>query len=1121
MQEIGRKEQLFELQKAWAVALSGRPRIVFVDGPDGAGKRALVNSFLDVIRDQKTTDKRPLVGRGSCFEVAGWSEPLRVAWDGLAGLLEGLAAESVDADFSCLSAVSELSAVVPDTHISQVGTSLASVLGDETGHVRIPREKYLASPEILIRDSLLTLAAEYPVALFLDELELADAATLTLLANLVDVLWEQDQPFYFMLVLAHQPQLARSRGVLERLEDHLERHDRPNNRIICRISLKSDPPSVDEALAGLDEVAREVLSVASLQGRRFSAATVASASGHDELAVMRSARCLVEGGILRRASGPAPFDYFGHGVFEFSSARFAAAMRAQVSAEERCLLHGRIANHLLLQRSKLRDGRERLRSSSAASSADRPDDLLTDALSDKFARDADKLDAALRSLNLMLADHLVGAERWMEAPRFLADAARELEKPARQNEFEEAEQARQTVRLTHLAEKTLLSLMRVQPRNEPGDTMRAAFDVATLAATCRTRMGCYATALSLLERALEYAQWMGDRDLEIRAMGRKLGALYRSGQHQKARELFEEVIDQYKLDATPWHLIEVFRTFQQWEHPDVSVYRLEALAESFEKLGRREIADEAYTLVLQAHAEMLFERFETGELAHSDLADVVSEAERHGFGDESRGILLEKFEGGVREELVRHGWFHLQSRERLGLVRAAIELLERSRRMRELFELCRDAARSANDPNTLSRAMVGYAQVYGLWRARARVILETWDEATSGDETAHDEKPITNLRRAVLTGRLDHTTYLAALRDGVEAADSQKMRREAIALRSQLASEGSIKLEEAQRIFREVEQLVDHADDESLKLYVMATRMRMAEGDVDDLDALAKRAEATAAKYYARADEDDRIWLASIAAQIAEVSGREQDRDAWYKHQVRTLGRARPDAPPAPFAQLDLVEAAREVRSLDELQLPEAPSVRSLMDAAKNAHADGDFDEAIARLEEAREGVPQAPEAWPAAREIEEALSLAWEAMATNQAMTHATDALRRSVEYSQKLGQFDVAVESLGRAVQIARNSHSTAFWGLHDELRSLAVDLGSVDQVDRAFDISFDLLARAQKQPLFGESEPLELEDALEEFVANNTRMLRRIGAGSLLSKWDAMLAQVIEQTKQIPSP
>ncbi|QDG50383.1 tetratricopeptide repeat protein [Persicimonas caeni] len=1113
MQEHARKEQLFELQKAWAVALSGRPRIVFVDGPDAVGKRALVNSFLDMIRDQKTTDKRPLVGRGSCFEIGGWSEPLRVAWDGLAGLLEGRASESAGVDFGCLSAVSELSAVVPDAHISRVGTSLASVVCDDSGHVRIPRDKYLASPEILIRDSLLTLASEYPVALFLDELELADAATLTLLANLVDVLWEQDQPFYFMLVLAHQPELARSRGVLERLEDHLERHDRPNNRIIARVSLKGEQTDVLEVLDELDELAHEVLSVASLQGRRFSAATVASATGHDELAVMRTATRLCERGILRTANGPAPFDYFGHGVFEFASPRVAAAVRRRVSVEERRLLHGRIANHLLLQRSKLRDGRERLDSSSA----DRPDSLLTD----KFARDADKLDAALRSLNLMLAEHLVGAERWMEAPRFLADTARELEKPARQNDFEEAEQARQTVWLTHLAEQTLLSLMRVQPRNEPADTMRAAFDVATIAATCRTRMGCYATALSLLERALEFARWMEDRELEIRALGRKLGALYRSGQHDRARALFEEVLDQYKVDATPWHIIEVFRTFQQWEHPDVSVRRLEALAETFEQLGRQEIADAAYTLVLRAHAEMLFERFETGELGHSDLADVIAEAEKHGFGGESRSILLEKFEEGVREELVRHGWFHLQSRERLALVRAAIELLERSRRMRELFELCRSTSRTENDTTTADRAKIGYARVFALWRARAQTVLETWDAAATGEEPAHDEKPIANLRRELLTGRLDHNTYFTALREGIDAADRQKMRREAIALRSRLAAEGTIKRDKAERILAEVEQLVSHADDESLKLYVMATRLRMARGDADTLEALDKRAEATAAKYYARAADDDRIWLASIAAEIAETSGRDRDRDAWFKHQVRTLGRARPDAPPAPFEPLDLVEAAREARS----PLPDAPSVRSLIEAARDAHADGDFDLAIEKLDAARTRAPMAPEAWPAARELEEELSLAWEAKASNdadaEAMTRAIDALSRSVDYSRKLGQFDVAVESLGRAVQLARRNQTEVFWDLHAELRAMALELGSVDQVDRAFDISFDLLARSQRRPVFGESEPLELEDALEEFVANNTRMLRRIGAGSLLSKWDAMLAQVIEQTKQIPGP
>ncbi len=1204
MDTFGRKDKLFELQKAWAVALSGRPRIVFVDGEQGVGKSHLVNTFLEMIRDQQTTEKRPLIGHARCFEVDGFSEPLRPAWDGLAELLAERVRHDGPADYRCLPGVTRLSAVVPDAHLARVGAPLARLLCDEHGNVRIPRDKFLASPEILIRDSLLTLSAEQPVALFIDELELADASTLTLLANLVDVLWEQDQPFYFLLVLAYQPTLAHSRGMLQRLEEHLQRHDRPNNRIISRVRVDGlghpgiaalaehalggiplgdeavldwlaehtggNPRTVRDLVRGLhargllenrsgrlqavdtleehtdgwnlpsqiehwlgllgdephrqaafaagfwldewrEDSPRELLAMASLQGRRFSPATLAAVSGRDELEVVRLLSQLTSTGMVRRASGPAPFDFFGHGVFEFTSPLYVQTLRETLSPEERQILHGRIANHLLLQRGRLRDGRERL---SAEQGEQRPETI-----SERFARDADKLDAALRALNHILVGHLEGAGRALETTRFLSEALRALAPPAYPNEFALAEQARQVVGLTRLAERTLLSLAAIQPRSEPAEVVRAAFDVAIIAADCRVRMGCYETALALLDDALRSARWLEARDLELRALSRQLIALYRSGQHRRAREVFEEAITEFRTSALPADIIELFSALQRLEHPDVSVRRLQDIAESIDRLGRSEIADAAYTLVLQAHAQMLFERWDSGDVGHADLADVAKQARAQGFAEQWLEILLQKFDARVREERVLHGWFYLQSREPLGLIRAAIELLERSRRMAEILELTVDSAQSAGDKATADRARIGYAEVFGLWRDRARAIVETWDKKRASAHTDADERAIANLRRELLTGRLNHKRYVNTVLEAITACDRQKMLREALALRSRLTGESSVSRERAQRTLRDIDEHSAHADNESLSLYGWCARLRMAKvaGEADRLAALGEKAEATAAKYYARADEADRVWLAAVAAQMADLSGRRGDRDAWFKHQVNTLRHQLHNsggphgADDDPLPAIDLVEAAREL----DATLTDTASVRALIEQARRERADGQLDRAIELLEEARSYLPNTPECWPAARELHEEVALVCRERGDHD---RAIAALERSIRCSRKLGQYDAAVESLGRATYLARSSGGQAFFDLHADLMELADDLGSVDQLDRAFDICFDLLGRAQRQPAFDETEPMRLEDALEAFVTANSPVLQKIGAGSLRSKWDAMLAQIIEHTKQM---
>jgi predicted ATPase len=508
MDIAGRKEKLFELQKAWAVALSGRPRVVFVEGQDDLEKSELVDSFLEMIRGQQTTDKRPLVGRGRCFEIDAWSEPLRPAWDGLCGMIDELEEETAADRRASLSAVAELAAVVPDAHVARIGQTLAGVLSDKAGKIRIPREHYLDAPDLVLRDAILTLTSEWPVALCLDGLELADAATLSALTDLLDILWEHDQPFYFLLVLTCEPEVGRSRRVLDRIEEILERYDRPKNRIITRVRLTDDEPTVDAAgVEGLDSGMRGMLTAASVQGRRFSPATVASVCGLDQLEVLRVLSELCADDVLRRASGPSIFELFGRGVFEFKSPEHVDALLAAASPEERQLIHGRIADHLSAQRKRLRDDCER----------------LSETTSDKFAGDRAKLEASLDALSHMLARHLHGAGRALEAARALRDveatlSRADLDKPVARGKFAHGERTRQISWLARLAEETLLSVMRLQPGAEPGEVARAAYDAACVAAECQLELGEEKLARQLFEHALDHARWLDDDDLECRIL---------------------------------------------------------------------------------------------------------------------------------------------------------------------------------------------------------------------------------------------------------------------------------------------------------------------------------------------------------------------------------------------------------------------------------------------------------------------------------------------------------------------------------------------------------------------------------------------------------------------------
>ncbi|MFW6058520.1 MAG: hypothetical protein ACOC9W_06660, partial [Persicimonas sp.] len=213
----------------------------------------------------------------------------------------------------------------------------------------------------------------------------------------------------------------------------------------------------------------------------------------------------------------------------------------------------------------------------------------------------------------------------------------------------------------------------------------------------------------------------------------------------------------------------------------------------------------------------------------------------------------------------------------------------------------------------------------------------------------------------------------------------------------------------------------------------------------------------------------------------------------------------------------DATEAARPASARDR-------SVAEQVAQAREARGSAQLDEAIELLDRARAQIPKRPECRPAARLIDEELSLLWEARASANTLSDedpvdaSLAALERAIEHSFKLGQLGAAVESLGRAVGLSRHARKPSFWGFYAQLLEAASRSASVEQLSRAFDIGFELLEQAQRQPVFSEAEPFRVQDALEAFVAKNTAQLETLGAEKVVSKWQKMLGRVIEKTEKM---
>jgi AAA ATPase domain len=165
---VGREVELALLDDWWQRARAGRRQVVFVSAPAGVGKTALIDVFVDRLRD----GEQVLIGRGQCVEQFGVSEAYLPVLEALADLCRGHHGDHVR---------ETLGSAAP-TWLLQLPGLL------EPADLEALRPRTVgASAERVLRemgDALELLTAERPLVLVCEELHQCDRSTTELLAYL-------------------------------------------------------------------------------------------------------------------------------------------------------------------------------------------------------------------------------------------------------------------------------------------------------------------------------------------------------------------------------------------------------------------------------------------------------------------------------------------------------------------------------------------------------------------------------------------------------------------------------------------------------------------------------------------------------------------------------------------------------------------------------------------------------------------------------------------------------------------------------------------------------------------------------------------------------------------------
>lgn len=214
---VGRDPELRQLIHCFEQTLSGSRSTLFVTGPPGIGKTAIVEAFLaDVSRTH-----RLWIAQGQCIEHYGAGESYLPVLEALSRLCRLPGGEAL---------LSVLRRYAP-MWLAQLPSLLTS-----TERKNLRRELHGSSRERMLREmaeAIEAFTAETPLILVLEDLHWSDHATLDLLSFLAR---RREPARFFMLCVYRPEELARHSHPLKNIRNDIHAHRRGEEMIITPLS---------------------------------------------------------------------------------------------------------------------------------------------------------------------------------------------------------------------------------------------------------------------------------------------------------------------------------------------------------------------------------------------------------------------------------------------------------------------------------------------------------------------------------------------------------------------------------------------------------------------------------------------------------------------------------------------------------------------------------------------------------------------------------------------------------------------------------------------------------------------------------------------------------------------
>jgi tetratricopeptide (TPR) repeat protein len=226
---IGRDQEFRRLHELWQQACNGQGKTVFITGEAGMGKSTLVEAFLSrIAAESPTNGTLPQIATGGCSQQFGREEAYLPFAHALAALLaqgqsdETTARKLFNIFYDSAPAWIQLVPVIGGVlgGIAETAKSIHEHMGGGSQEqVREPDQSQMLQQ---YTNTLLALARNGPVMLFLDDLHWADSASVTLLAHLARRI--QDQPVMIVGTYRHSDAAVSKHPLLAALRE-LERYN--------------------------------------------------------------------------------------------------------------------------------------------------------------------------------------------------------------------------------------------------------------------------------------------------------------------------------------------------------------------------------------------------------------------------------------------------------------------------------------------------------------------------------------------------------------------------------------------------------------------------------------------------------------------------------------------------------------------------------------------------------------------------------------------------------------------------------------------------------------------------------------------------------------------------------